>query len=98
MSPSWAPTPRALINNGRGHSGRFASYTESAAKSLAMPPADLTAEHLFTHSDGELFWWLTHGMEGPDGKLAASDQSTGCECDPGQQAGLAQAAVKRVAL
>ncbi len=69
MSPSWAPTPHALINNGQSHNARFASYTESAAKSLAMPPADLTAEHLFAHSDGELFGWLTHGMEGPDGKL-----------------------------
>jgi putative copper export protein/mono/diheme cytochrome c family protein len=39
------------------------------AKSLPIPPADLTAMHLFEHSDGEMFWWLTHGMEGPDGKL-----------------------------
>jgi mono/diheme cytochrome c family protein len=39
------------------------------AKSLAIPPADLTAEHLFAHSDGELFWWLSQGMEGPDGGL-----------------------------
>lgn len=39
------------------------------AKSLAVPPADLTAEHLWEHADGELFWWLSHGMEGPDGEL-----------------------------
>jgi len=25
---------------------------------------------LFEHSDGEMFWWLTHGIEGPDGNLA----------------------------
>lgn len=40
------------------------------AKSLPIPPADLTAAHLFEHSDGEMFWWLTHGIEGPDGNLA----------------------------
>ncbi len=40
------------------------------AKSLAIPPADLTAAHLFGHSDGELFWWLGHGIEAPDGSLA----------------------------
>jgi putative copper export protein/mono/diheme cytochrome c family protein len=40
------------------------------AKSLAIPPADLTAAHLFGHSDGELFWWLTHGIAAPDGNLA----------------------------
>jgi putative copper export protein/mono/diheme cytochrome c family protein len=40
-----------------------------ASKNLALPPADLTAAHLWMHSDGELFWWLSHGMEAPDGHL-----------------------------
>jgi putative copper export protein/mono/diheme cytochrome c family protein len=40
------------------------------AKELAIPPADLTAPHLFDHSDGELFWWLSHGMEDANGRLA----------------------------
>jgi mono/diheme cytochrome c family protein len=40
------------------------------AKDLRIPPADLTAAHLFDHSDGEMFWWLTHGIDGPDGALA----------------------------
>ena len=35
-----------------------------------MPPADLTAAHLWMHSDGELFWWLGHGIEAPEGGLA----------------------------
>jgi mono/diheme cytochrome c family protein len=35
-----------------------------------IPPADLTAPHLFAHSDGELFWWLAHGIEAPQGGLA----------------------------
>jgi putative copper export protein/mono/diheme cytochrome c family protein len=37
------------------------------AKGMAIAPADLTAQHLFGHSDGELFWWLSHGINGPDG-------------------------------
>jgi putative copper export protein/mono/diheme cytochrome c family protein len=41
-----------------------------AAKSLPVPPADLTAQHLWAHSDGELFWWLSHGVEASRGALA----------------------------
>ena len=40
-----------------------------AAKGLPEPPADLTAGHLWMHSDGELFWWLSHGIDGPEGGL-----------------------------
>lgn len=40
------------------------------AAGLAVPPADLTAAHLWGHTDGEMFWWLTHGIEAPDGSLA----------------------------
>jgi mono/diheme cytochrome c family protein len=38
-----------------------------ASAGLRVPPADLTAEHLWDHADGELFWWLTHGIDGADG-------------------------------
>jgi putative copper export protein len=38
-----------------------------AAAGMAVPPADLTAGHLWMHSDGELFWWLAHGIEAPEG-------------------------------
>lgn len=41
-----------------------------AAKGLRIPPADLTAGHLADHGDGELFWWLTHGVDDPEGGLA----------------------------
>ncbi len=41
-----------------------------AAANLPVPPADLTAAHLWMHSDGELFWWLAHGIPAPDGRLA----------------------------
>jgi putative copper export protein/mono/diheme cytochrome c family protein len=40
------------------------------AAGLPVPPADLTAEHLWGHSDGELFWWLARGIEAPEGGLA----------------------------
>ena len=35
-----------------------------------VPPADLTAPHLWEHPDGELFWWISHGIEAPEGGLA----------------------------
>ena len=41
-----------------------------AAAGLPVPPADLTAEHLWAHDDGELFWWLAHGIEAPEGGMA----------------------------
>ncbi|MEJ1978998.1 MAG: CopD family protein [Acetobacteraceae bacterium] len=41
-----------------------------AAAGLPVPPADLTAGHLWDHSDGELFWWLTHGIDAPEGGQA----------------------------
>lgn len=40
------------------------------AARLPVPPADLSAAHLWDHADGELFWWLLHGMEAPDGTQA----------------------------
>ena len=41
-----------------------------SAKSLPLRPADLTAEHFWAHSDGELFWYISHGFAAPDGPLA----------------------------
>jgi putative copper resistance protein D len=32
------------------------------AKSTPVKPADLTAEHIFEHSDGDLFWWISNGI------------------------------------
>jgi putative copper export protein/mono/diheme cytochrome c family protein len=45
--------------NGRGDGPATANERIAAA--------DLTQAHLWDHSDGELFWWLTHGIAGPDG-------------------------------
>ncbi|OAN46731.1 hypothetical protein A6A04_06430 [Paramagnetospirillum marisnigri] len=33
-----------------------------------IPPADLTAEHLWDHPLGEMFWWISRGMTAPDGR------------------------------
>jgi putative copper export protein len=41
-----------------------------AAKTLPLPPSDLTAEHFWAHSDGELFWYISHGFKAPDGASA----------------------------
>lgn len=41
-----------------------------AAKSLPLPPADLTAEHFWAHSDGELYWYVSHGFAAPNGGVA----------------------------
>lgn len=40
------------------------------AKALPVPPADLTAEHFWAHSDGELYWYVSHGFAAPDGSVA----------------------------
>ncbi|MBI1774064.1 MAG: CopD family protein [Proteobacteria bacterium] len=34
------------------------------AAQLGIKPANLTGEHLFHHSEGTLFWWLSNGIEG----------------------------------
>jgi putative copper resistance protein D len=33
------------------------------AAGLPIRPADLTEPHLFAHSPGDLFWWVSHGMD-----------------------------------
>jgi putative copper export protein/mono/diheme cytochrome c family protein len=40
------------------------------AAGLDIKPADLTQPHVLEHTDGEMFWWLTHGMDDPKGGLA----------------------------
>jgi hypothetical protein len=38
-----------------------------AAKSLPVAPADLTAAHFWAHTEGDLFWFISHGMSAPSG-------------------------------
>jgi putative copper export protein/mono/diheme cytochrome c family protein len=41
-----------------------------AAKSLPVPPADLTAAHFWVHTEGDLFWYISHGRYAPSGAVA----------------------------
>ncbi len=41
-----------------------------AARSLPLPPADLTADHFRAHSDGDVYWFISHGFMTPDGAIA----------------------------
>jgi putative copper resistance protein D len=33
-----------------------------AGELLKIEPADLTDDHVYAHTDGDLFWWITHGI------------------------------------
>jgi len=44
--------------------GRDGHGDGPAAAGLNPTPADLTAAHVDDHTDGDLFWWLTHGIAG----------------------------------
>jgi len=35
-----------------------------AAANLTDKPADLAASHIYSHPDGDLFWWIGHGIAG----------------------------------
>jgi len=35
-----------------------------AAAVLTTKPADLASEHVLDHLDGDLYWWITHGIAG----------------------------------
>jgi putative copper export protein/mono/diheme cytochrome c family protein len=41
-----------------------------AAQSLPLRPADLTAEHFWVHSDGELYWYISHGFRTENGVVS----------------------------
>ena len=60
---------RAYVQNCMGCHGEGGQGDGMQAKGMRIPPADLTAPHLWEHPDGELYWWIAHGMPGPDGKL-----------------------------
>jgi len=46
-----------------------------AASVFPAGAADLTAAHLWDHSDGELYWWLTHGIDSVRGTEAGKTDS-----------------------
>jgi putative copper export protein/mono/diheme cytochrome c family protein len=42
--------------------GALAHGDGQAASALPIKPADLTAEHIYGHLDGDLYWWIGHGI------------------------------------
>ena len=67
----------AIVHGGKLYAANCAACHGSeghgngaAAKSLPIAAADLTAEHFWQHSDGELFWYIAHGFEAPGGGVA----------------------------
>jgi copper resistance protein D len=51
--------------------GRDGRGDGPAGTALRVMPADLTADHVYDHSDGDQFWWITHGT--PTGMPAFGD-------------------------
>jgi putative copper resistance protein D len=44
--------------------GRDGHGDGPAASTLAMAPPELASAHLLQHSDGDLYWWIAHGIGG----------------------------------
>jgi putative copper export protein/mono/diheme cytochrome c family protein len=44
--------------------GRYGYGDGPAAASLPARPADLTRVHFYSHGEGTLFWWVSHGVAG----------------------------------
>jgi len=68
-----SPIPYAAPSVGRGQSlyakfcvachGAGGRGDGPAAPDLPVKPADLTEEHLLSHSEGDLFWWISRGID-----------------------------------
>jgi putative copper export protein/mono/diheme cytochrome c family protein len=41
-----------------------------AAGGLRIRPVDLTQPHILAHTDGEMYWFMTHGVDDPEGGRA----------------------------
>jgi putative copper export protein/mono/diheme cytochrome c family protein len=44
--------------------GTLARGDGPAVQALPIKPVDLTAQHIYGHLDGDLFWWIGHGIGG----------------------------------
>lgn len=60
-APAIARGARLYEEQCAGCHGADGSGGGPAAQGLAKRPSDLTAAHLFAHSSGDLFWWISHG-------------------------------------
>jgi putative copper resistance protein D len=52
---------RLYVENCAFCHGAAGTGNGAAAAGLTVRPADLTAPHLFAHTEGDLFWWVSHG-------------------------------------
>ncbi len=60
-APSIARGARLYTENCAVCHGANGKGNGPAAAGLVIHPADLTAPHLFAHTPGDLFWWVSHG-------------------------------------
>ncbi len=69
---------RAFAQNCVTCHGRDAKGDGPLARSLPVPPADLTADHIYGHLPGELYWTIGNGIPGTPmpGFAAALDAQT----------------------
>ena len=71
---SFYTSPTEFGDGGIVHGGRlFAAHCavcHGADGRGGGAVADLTAEHLWAHGEGDLFWWLSHGIAKPAGGLS----------------------------
>jgi putative copper export protein/mono/diheme cytochrome c family protein len=59
-----------FLQNCAGCHGAKGEGNGPAAAGLHIKPADLTQPHLQDHTDGDLFWFVSHGIDDPEGGLA----------------------------
>ena len=68
-----SPTGFSAASIRRGHTvfaANCASCHGAGGQGDGLASTNLTAGHLWDHRDGDLFWWIGHGIEAPDGRLA----------------------------
>jgi putative copper export protein/mono/diheme cytochrome c family protein len=68
-----SPTNFAVASIARGHElfavhcagchGRTGRGNGPNALALDMETSDLTADHVYDHRDGDLYWWIGHGID-----------------------------------
>jgi putative copper export protein/mono/diheme cytochrome c family protein len=55
---------QAFLANCKACHGSQGHGDGPVARGLAIPPADLTADHIYAHLDGDMFWWIGNGLGG----------------------------------
>jgi mono/diheme cytochrome c family protein len=61
-APSILKGHQAFLANCTACHGSQGHGDGPAARGLATPPADLTADHIYAHLDGDMFWWIGNGL------------------------------------